>query len=385
MGRLQSMASELRRTIRLGIIGCGTFTRGSHLPVIRSLSGLRVAALCDPDADALRAAGATLDGSVATTRDYRDVLTATDVDAVLVATPTHLHVEIAAAALQAGKDVFCEKPLAQRPQKLSTLLAAWKDSDRILQVGYVYRYAPIFRRMSTRIARGEIGRPVMMWAHEFRAAFYTPWRYDVQISGGTMVEKCCHHFDLFQWMLDSPITRVSGIGGQAVVRNGADVETIIGTRLRVPRTENLDHAWVLTEHANGSRSALGLSLFSPHGPYGKNDADLESLDVGVIGEKGKLVAYVRRNELHSWLSTGQKARIESLAAKGAQGWHAGGPEQWKEFVACVRGRRQPACDGVLGVQGLLPAFAAEQAIRQSRIIMVAQTARAARVPWPGIL
>ncbi|HTX52635.1 MAG TPA: Gfo/Idh/MocA family oxidoreductase [Candidatus Baltobacteraceae bacterium] len=377
---------ERLTAIRLGIVGCGTFTCGSHLPVIVSLSGIRVAALCDPDPAALSAAQNLVGSSVQIARDYRAVLDVPEVNAVLVATPTHRHVEIAAAALRAGKDVLCEKPLASRPEEVSELLDAWKASGRLLQVGYVYRYAPIFRRMWARIEQGEIGRPLMMWAHEFRAAFYTPWRYDAEISGGTLVEKCCHHFDLFQWMLGSPIDRVSGTGGQAVVRPGAEVETIIGTMVRVPDTKNLDHAWILTEHANGARAALGLSLFSPHGPYGKSDADLESLDVGVIGEEGKLVAYVRRNELRSWPRSGGKGRVERLAPKqGAQGWHAGGREQWQEFIACVRSRRQPVCDGVLGIQGLLPAFAAEQAIRESRSVAVAESARAAKVTWPDIL
>ena len=107
----------------------------------------------------------------------------------------------------------------------------------------------------------------------------------------------------------------------------AEVETILGTTIRVPDTKNLDHAWILTEHANGARAALGLSLFSPHGPYGNSDADLESLDVGIIGEEGKLVAYVRRSELRSWPRSGGKGRVERLAPKqGAQGWHAGGRE-----------------------------------------------------------
>jgi len=371
--------------VRLGVVGTGTFTRGSHLPVIASLPGIQACALCDTDARALRQARALTGPQTRTFTDYRELVELPDLDAVLVATPTHLHTEIAAAAFAHGKHVFCEKPLAPRPQDVRTSLAAWKASGRLFQVGYVYRYAPIFRRMRARIGRGDIGSPRMMWAHEFRAAFYTPWRYDTAVSGGTLVEKCCHHFDVFQWMLGGPVMRVVGMGGQAVVRPGAEVETIIGTTIRVPDTSLLDHAWVLTEHANGAGASLGLCLFAPHGPYGKTDADLESLDVGVIGEAGKLVAYVRRNELHFWPRSGGSVRVERIpATEDAQGWHAGGREQWEEFVACVRSGSQPACDGVLGVQGLLPAFAAERAVAEARPVALNEIAREADVRWPDI-
>jgi predicted dehydrogenase len=373
--------------VRIGIIGTGTFTRGSHIPVITSLPALRVAALCDPDAGCLEQAAGLLPAPVPLCGDFHALLALPEVDAVLVATPTHLHAEIAIAAFAAGKHVLCEKPLAPRPEGLRALLEAWRASGRVLQVGYVYRYAPIFQRMRACIEAGEIGRPRMIWAHEFRAAFYTPWRYDARISGGTLVEKCCHHFDLFQWMLGAPAVTVAGVGGQAVVRPGAEVETIVGGRLRVPETDLLDHAWILTEHANGARGSLGLSLFSPHGPYGRSDADLESLDVGVIGDQGKLLAYVRRHELRFWDRGGDGARVERVEPPTGQpqGWHAGGREQWEQFARSVRtGERTPA-DGILGVQGLLPAFAGEAAIREGRVVSLEAIAFGAGLRWPEIL
>jgi predicted dehydrogenase len=373
--------------ICLGIVGAGAFTRGSHLPVIGSLPGIRVSALCDTDGASLRQAVDLVASQVKTCSDYRDLVGMPGLDAVLVATPTNLHAEIAVAAFAAGKHVFCEKPLTPRPQGLAPLLAAWRSSGRLFQVGYVYRYAPIFRRMRVWIERGDLGRPLMMWAHEFRAAFYTPWRYDVEISGGTMVEKCCHHFDLFHWMLGAPVMSITGFGGQAVIRSGAEVETIIGTTLRVPESHNLDHAWVLTEHGNATHASLGLSMFAPHGPYGKTDADLESLDVGVIGDKGKLVAYVRQNELRFWPRDGGGVHVERIepAAGLPQGWHAGGREQWEEFIACIQSGRPPSCDGILGVQGLLPAFAAERAIDERRMVSLDEIAGEAGVSWPEIL
>jgi predicted dehydrogenase len=209
----------------------------------------------------------------------------------------------------------------------------------------------------------------------------------VGISGGTLVEKCCHHFDLFHWMLGAPVTSLTGFGGQAVIRPGAEVETILGTTLRVPESRILDHAWILTEHGNGARASLGLSLFAPHGPYGKTDADLESLDVGVIGDRGKLVAYVRQNELRFWPRAGGEARVERIgSATGLpQGWHAGGREQWEDFIACIQGGKPAVCDGILGVQGLLPAFAAERAIAEARMVSIAEIAREAKLRWPGIV
>ena len=130
--------------IRLGVVGSGHFTCGSHLPVIASLPGITVSALCDIDEGNLRRASELVGSQVMFFRDYRELVALPELAAVQVATPTHLHPEVAIAAFAAGKHVFCEKPLAPRPQDLRAILEAWQASGRLFQVGYVYRTRRFF-------------------------------------------------------------------------------------------------------------------------------------------------------------------------------------------------------------------------------------------------
>jgi len=264
--------------IRLAICGTGALVQRSYLPALATLDEVEVVALYDRDPEALVAAHA-LAPTAEKVEEVDRVLARDDVDAVLVATPTDSHVSLASGALRAGKHVFCEKPLAPNMRGIVALVQeALAHPEQVFQVGFVYRYAPLFRVVAHEILP-VIGPLRQAWAHEFRAAFYRDWRFRKNRSGGALLEKIGHHADLFNVLTDSVPSWVAAVGGQAVMRrdNRVTVAAVTGEDITVEASEILDHAWVTARTESGVALEVGVNFFAPYGPYGRDERDLEHL------------------------------------------------------------------------------------------------------------
>ncbi|TAV90177.1 Gfo/Idh/MocA family protein [Rhizobium leguminosarum] len=137
--------------LRVGIVGCGEVTQIIHLPALRQLPGqFAVTALCDVSSTVLEGVAADLPDA-AIYSDYRQLVVDTNVDVVLVANPHAYHTNVALAALEAGKDVFIEKPMSMTFSEADALAAAECRSGKTVQVGYMRRYAGAFVEAVERI------------------------------------------------------------------------------------------------------------------------------------------------------------------------------------------------------------------------------------------
>ncbi|MBN2302535.1 MAG: Gfo/Idh/MocA family oxidoreductase, partial [Lentisphaerae bacterium] len=129
------------------------------------------------------------------------------------------HREHAVAAIQAGKDVFCEKPLATNIEDALAILEAHKQNPRNFVVGFTLRYTRHYRQIKELIAGGEIGQVVSMEFNEtlafnHGAYIHQDWRRHKHLAGTHMLEKCCHDIDVISWLLDgAKAERVASFGG----------------------------------------------------------------------------------------------------------------------------------------------------------------------------
>jgi predicted dehydrogenase len=148
--------------IRVGVIGCGEAAQILHLPTLAQLSDrFEVTALCDVSATVLNGVG-DLWGISRRVSDYRDLLD--DVDAVVIANPDPYHAEATLAAIAAGKDVLCEKPMCLGPRECDEIVAAAEREGRIVQVGYMRRHPPAVRDAKRLLA--EIGEVRFARVHD---------------------------------------------------------------------------------------------------------------------------------------------------------------------------------------------------------------------------
>jgi myo-inositol 2-dehydrogenase/D-chiro-inositol 1-dehydrogenase len=187
--------------MRIGLIGYGAW--GSHhAAAIAETRGLELAAVCAASAESRERAMAEF--GVPVVGDYRELLAAGSLDAVDIVLPTHLHKEVATAALQAGLHVLLEKPMALTPDECAAIIAAWRASGRVLYVGHEFRLSTQWGKMRDLVVEGRIGRPLCatidLWRRPYRLGSDS-WRYDRQRVGSWVLEEPIHFFDAVSWWL----------------------------------------------------------------------------------------------------------------------------------------------------------------------------------------
>jgi len=138
------------------------------------------------------------------TLDWREAITADNVDVVDIVLPNHMHAEVGCAGLTAGKDVLLEKPMATTRADCDRLLAAERSSGRIVSIGHEFRLSTQWGRAKRLIDEGAIGDPMFVNINLFRNAYRTGadgWRYDRSRVGSWILEEAVHFFDFALWYL----------------------------------------------------------------------------------------------------------------------------------------------------------------------------------------
>lgn len=190
--------------IRFGLIGYGLWGR-HHAAAIKGAPGAELVAIaCGDGASAAAAREAHPDVPLYT--DYRQMLAQSDIDAVDVVVPNHLHCEIGTAALDAGKDVLLEKPMALTVAECDRLIAAARRNGRVLTIGHEFRLSTQWGALKTIIEAGDIGTPLYANVSLFRFP-YRPgsgsWRYEPGKVGSWTLEEPVHFFDSLMWYFEA--------------------------------------------------------------------------------------------------------------------------------------------------------------------------------------
>ena len=196
--------------MNFGLIGAGQVGRVRQ-QALRRASGCQLAAIAD--ADPARARSLAGSAQAAICKDYKELLRREDVDAVVISTPPDSHEEIAVAALEAGKHVLCEKPLAPNPEACRRMLSAAGKANRTLSAGFCQRYFPAIQFVKETVTSGAIGELSYVRAftgHAGLSEFSQPWVHDKQVvGGGALMDNGIHMIDLVRHILGD-ITEVYG-------------------------------------------------------------------------------------------------------------------------------------------------------------------------------
>jgi len=211
------------RPLRCAVLGLGN--RGRALArIVAGLAGAEIAWLVDAAPARVAQVQAENDlPEIRTGTDFVAALSDPTVDAVFVALPDHLHRLVAEQAFRAGKHVFLEKPIATTTADGKAILAAWKASGRILQVGHVLRWTPFYQAIRNVIRQDRLGPVRVISLSEqlsvtHGASFLRRWHADAGQSGGLIVHKSCHDLDLVCWLLDTRPRLVGSLGGLSTFR-----------------------------------------------------------------------------------------------------------------------------------------------------------------------
>ena len=263
--------------INYGIIGCGMMGR-EHIENIKLLPQGRVAAVYDPVPD-LADSAATLAGDAQVCATLDDLIQHPQVDAFVIVSPNNLHVE----QLHRIRDlrplpVLCEKPLFTDPGDVAFLEDLRANYPAPIWVAMEYRYMPPIAALLQQ-ADHATGGISMLTIREHRFPFLPKignWNRFNANTGGTLVEKCCHFFDLMRLILRDEPVRVMASAGQTLNHK---TESYDG---RVP--DIWDNGYVILDFAGGARAMLELCMFAEGSRYQE--------EISAVGPKGKIEALV---------------------------------------------------------------------------------------------
>lgn len=218
--------------LRFALAGYGAFGR-FHARSIEKAPGATLAAIATPS-DANAAAAAADFPAAIIHREWQALIADPAIDAIAIAAPNHLHADIAVAALDAGKHVLVEKPMATTAADCDRVVAAAARSKAVLTVGLQCRLSPQWGRIKSLIEEGVVGKPqhvhVSLFRHPYRQGA-SGWRYDRARVGSWILEEPVHFFDLALWYLRDagrPVTV------QAVGAGDSGMEPVISVLMRFP-------------------------------------------------------------------------------------------------------------------------------------------------------
>jgi len=243
-------------TIRYGLIGSGMMGQ-EHIRNLNLLDGCEVTAIADPDEAMRNLSVETAGRSAKGFADYKEMLSAGLCDALVIVSPNDTHHSIMLDVLDTALPVLCEKPLCTTSDLCREVVNKAEGRSAPVWVAMEYRYMPPVQRLLAEVAKGTTGTPRMMAIREHRFPFLEKvgdWNRFNERTGGTLVEKCCHFWDLMRLTLQSDPVRVYSSAGVDVNHLG---ETYDG---RTP--DILDNAFVTIDFDNGSRGMLDLCMFA---------------------------------------------------------------------------------------------------------------------------
>ena len=354
------------KNVRVGVIGTGMMGC-EHLKNLLGLPNVQITAVSDPNEEPLNWARLTL-GDVADSvtyfSDHRELLQSGLVDAVLVASPNFTHRAILDDIFASDIPVLVEKPMCTTVEDCIAIVNAQKNRNALTWVGLEYRYMAPIAELIRQVHSGVVGDLKMLAIREHRFPFLVKvdnWNRFSRNTGGTLVEKCCHFFDLMNLVVGSRPVRVMASGGQDV--NHLD-EVYNGER-----SDILDNAYVIVEYANGVRAMLDLSMFA--------EGSRHEQEISAVGTTGKVEAFVP-GDGHIVIGERSSRTIREVEVGidpdvAHVGFHFGASFiECKRFIDAVANGSQPEVTVEDGLWSVVIGAAAHRSIDEGRVVEISE-------------
>jgi len=373
-------------TIGIGLIGTGGRLRGVLKSVLANDERFRVVSAYDPSADSLAALESMLGYEVPACGHYRDVAQDPAVQYVMIGSWNCFHAEQVIATLEAGKPLFCEKPVATTFADALAMARAQQAAKLPLTIGFTLRYSPFYRALKELLAGGRIGSIVSMEFNEtldFNHGGYIhgDWRRLRANAGTHLLEKCCHDVDLVNWMLESRAARVASFGGTDFFtpenvhhqeRIGPNPKTGKPAFQSWPHRDQdppnpfladkdiIDNQVAIVQFANGVRTTFHTNCASA----------IPERRMYICGSEGSIRADVITGKIEI-ARIGWDQAIETLEP-GAKGGHGGGDGILAgEVAASILHGTPPSSTLADGLQSAVTCFGIDQALDEGRVVDMA--------------
>lgn len=349
--------------VRYGIIGGGTMGQ-EHIQNIGLLPDAELVAVADPHGPSLDTARALAGGPLETFDDYRVMLEKTAMDAVIIATPNHTHIDVLGDVLKTDKAILVEKPLCTTLEDCRHIEQAARERPGLVWVAMEYRYIPPVAQLIKAVHGGTTGQLRMLAIREHRFPFLEKvgdWNRFARNTGGTMVEKCCHFFDLMRLIVQDRPVRVFASGAQDV--NHLD------ERYDGETPDIVDNAFVIVDFEKGCRAMLDLCMFAEAAPNQE--------EIVATGDLGRIACTVPGSDVVTGLRNPTRVESEHIdvdEAVLAAGHHHGSTYfAHQAFLKALRGGSPAEVSVRDGLMSVAMGLAAEQSIVEGRPIKMSES------------
>ena len=297
-------SEEQKRTIKLlersfkgkrgvvGIIGAGNFTSSTILPNLKKINAtVKYIASSGGLSSTIMAKKHSIANS---TSDYHQILNDDDVDLVLITTQHHMHAKMTIEAMNAGKNVFVEKPLAMNQKELDLIIKAYNVNNGIITVGFNRRFAPLAKKMKK--ALGSSTTPINI-VTTMNAGFIPKdvWIHDMKIGGGRIIGEACHYIDLCSYL------------------SGSEVVSVCMNAMGKNPEENTDNASILLKYENGSNAVINYFANGSKG-YSKERVEVYSQERTLVMDNWRTLKAFGFRGLSSSKSAQDKGHLNQFKA-----------------------------------------------------------------------
>ena len=357
----------MSETIKYGVIGTGAMGQ-EHIQNINLIENAEVVAVCDTNEGSRNQAKSIVPESTKFYNDLSELISKNIADAYIIATPNFTHINVLEQILKTNKHLLIEKPLCTTTEDCKKFELLSKDYSKIVWTGMEYRYMPPVTQLINEVHNNVIGKIKMLSIREHRFPFLNKvddWNRFAINTGGTLVEKCCHFFDLMRLVIQSEPIKVYASGSQDVnhLEEKYDGKT----------PDIVDNAYVIVDFENGVRGMLDLCMFAENSEYQE--------EIVAIGDIGKIETFVPSNasgrdssEVRIGLRKDNANKSKEVKVDKdilAAGHHHGSTYfEHLAFINAIQKNKKPDVSLRDGLMSVAIGEAAENSITEKRVVFM---------------
>ena len=353
--------------MKYGVIGTGVMGQ-EHIQNINLIENADVVAICDTNENSRDQTKLLVKNSTKFYNNLNELISNNIADAYIIATPNFTHINILEQILKTNKHLLIEKPLCTTTEDCKKFELLSKNYSKIIWTGMEYRYMPPVKQLINEVHNKVVGKIKMLSIREHRFPFLhkvDDWnRFSVN-TGGTLIEKCCHFFDLMRLVIQSEPSKVYASGNQDVNH--------LEERYDGKTPDIIDNAFVIVDFENGVRGMLDLCMFAENSEYQE--------EIVAVGDIGKIETFVpssasRRNSSEVKIGLRNDDKIISnkveVDNKILEAGHHHGSTYFEHlaFIKAIQKNKKPEVSIRDGLISVAIGEAAEKSIKENRVVFM---------------
>ena len=335
----------MEREVNLGVIGLGRIGKLHVQNIMAQVTGVKLIGISDVLEEALEDTARKFSVSLAK-QDYRYLLDKKQIDAIIICTSTDTHAKIISEAAQAGKHIFCEKPIAHDMSEIDKALKAVNESRVKFQIGFNRRFDPGFKKAKEMIKTGKVGEPHIVRVTS-RDPAPPPMEY-IKVSGGIFLDMMIHDFDMIRYLLDEDVKELIAVGSCLV-------------NPEISKYNDIDTAIVTFQYRNGAWGTIDNSRQAVYG----YDQRIE------IFGSGGCIKVGNKKPTEVFLSGTEDTRSDKPVYFFLERYNESYIEEIKHFIQCIKENKEPSVTGHDGKMAVVMGYAAKESLNKRKFVEIA--------------